>query len=150
MAQAALGLLGQLTTAFIVFAVNMLFALTASLIRSLPWLIPLLWRLMRRWLIFTSRLYVIVLTPLTRWVQRRFRVNLLARTPRRITVILISLGVGVLLIVILQSPLQLWGWVAGVPFGVWLLALCVLHGFLVDRVWDPAPEKGGLHMGERL
>lgn len=144
------GLFVQLITASIVFGVNVFFTLTASLIRSLPWLVPLVARLTWRWLLFTCRLYVWALTPLQPVLRRGLRINLLARTPRRIATILLSLCAGMVILLLFQSPFQLWRWIAGVPFGVWLLALCILHGWLVDRIWDSFPDDSGLHMGERI
>lgn len=150
MARAIGGLVIQLITALLVFAVNMGFALTASFIRSLPWLIPLVARLFWRWLQLTCRFYVSLLMLLQPIVRRYLRFNLLAARPRRIATIFLSMAAGIVLILFFQSPITTWGWLARIPFGVWLLAFCILHGWLVDRVWDSLPDDSGLHMGERL
>lgn len=150
MVRAIGGLFVQLITALLVFTVNVGFALTAAFIRSLPWLIPLTLRLARQWLVLTCRLYLFALTPLNRIVRRRLRINLFARTPRRIATILLSLGLGGLLLFFFQPQLHLGYWLAQIPFGVWLLVLCILYGLLVDRTWEDVPDDSGLHMGERL
>lgn len=150
MVRAIGGLFVQLLMALIVFTVNVGFALAASFIRSLPWLIPLAVRFSRQWLVLTCRFYLFALTPLNRIIRRRLHINLFARAPRRIAIILLSLGMGGLLLLMFQPQLHVGYWLVQIPFGVWLLALCILYGLLVDRAWEDVPDDSGLHMGERL
>src|SRR4051812_3667930 len=119
MARAIGGLVIQLITALLVFAVNMGFALIANFIRTLPWLVPMVARLFWRWIQLTCHLYVFLLTLLHPLIRRHLRFNLLAPTPRRIATISLSMVSGIVLLLFFQSPLTTWGWLARIPFGVW-------------------------------
>ncbi len=149
MGRALGGFIGQALASLMVFAINMAFYLIAGFVRSLPWLIPLVVRAFWRFIILSYQMHARVIAQIAPLVKQQWGINLLEGRWRRAATILLSLLNGLVLLLVLQLRLDLFAFLAMLPVGVWLLLLFVVHGWLVDRVWDEMPTTEGLQMGVR-
>lgn len=129
---------GTLILGIIVFAMSVFFVGAAGVLRLVPLALPLLGRVLWGMLVFSCRLYYLLLTRLAPSVQKATQVHLLEGLTRLGTTLSMSLVFGLVLL-----------WVAHLPLNVWSFTPFVLHGLFVDFAWDEIPGLGELQMGVR-
>lgn len=130
---------GTVVVATTVFAVNLFFMGVANVLRLLPALVPLLGRAIWGVLVFSCRLYYLLLTRIAPTVERYTKVKLLHGLSRLGTTLALSVSLGLVVLFVSQIGITFW---TVIPF--------VLHGLFVDFVWDEIPGLGALRMGVRM
>jgi hypothetical protein len=132
-------LFGTIIVGTTVFTMNLLFMALASLLRLMPLFLPLLGRVVWGVLVYSCRLYYLLLGRVAPLVERLTRVKILEGLCRLGVILSLSLllGLGFLL-------------VAQIPITVWTVLPFVLHGIFVDAVWNEIPGLGSLETGTRL
>ena len=129
---------GTVAVATTVLAVNLFFMGVANVLRLIPALMPLLGRGLWGVLVFSCRLYYLLLTRLAPAIEKYTKVKLLHGLWRLGTTLALSLALGLVVLFVSQIGITFW---TVVPF--------VLHGLFVDFVWDDIPGLGELQMGVR-
>src|SRR5262245_33184973 len=138
MGNALARLFGTVIVGTTVFALNLFFVGVAGVLRLIPLALPLVGRGVWGLLVFSCRLYYLLLTRLAPFVEKYMRVKLLSGLWRLGITVGLSLALG--LAVLLVTPL---------PITLWTVAPFVLHGLFVDFVWDEIPGLAELQMGVR-
>jgi hypothetical protein len=107
-----------------------------ALIRFLPSLLGLARHLMRLFLVYSFRLYRVVLAWMAVYTKRYFRFNPLVGWARLATCVVLSLILTLITLLILR-----------VSINAWLLVPALVHGLLVSLVWDDLSQPGQLQIG---
>lgn len=115
------------------------FVVLAFALRLVPTLLRWVGDGLRVFLMVSYRLYRLILTPLAAWVRAMFGLDLLIGFWRVVAVTALSVGLGLLIVVL--TPLVL-----SLP----IVGVCLVHGLLVGLIWDEAENIGHLHLGARL
>jgi hypothetical protein len=139
MGRALSGLFATIIVATTLFALNLFFVAIAGVLRLVPTLVPLIGRFIWGVLVLSCRLYYLLLNRIAPFIERRFRIKILHGLWRLAATLLMSLTLGVTFLLLAQMP-----------FSIWTVTPCVLHGLFVDFVWDEIPGMGELQMGIRL
>lgn len=130
---------GTLILGTTVFAMNLFFVGVAGVLRLIPMLVPLVGRALWGLLVFSCRLYYLLLNRLAPFVEKYTKVKLLTGLWRLGTTVGMSLGIGLVLLFALRLPIN-----------PWTVIPLVLHGLFVDFVWDEIPGLSELQMGVRI
>lgn len=130
---------GTLILGTTVFAMNLFFVGVAGVLRLIPMLVPLAGRALWGLLVFSCRLYYLLLTRLAPVIQRHTKVKILTGLWRLGTTVSMSLGLGLVLLLVLHLPIN-----------PWTVIPLVLHGLFVDFAWDEIPGLSELQMGVRI
>lgn len=129
---------GTLILGTTVFAMNLFFVGVAGVLRLVPMLLPLAGRALWGLLVFSCRLYYLLLTRIAPFIQRTTKVKILSGLWRLGTTLSMSLVLGLSLLFVLHLPIN-----------AWTVIPVILHGLFVDFVWDEIPGLSDLHMGVR-
>jgi len=131
-------LFGTVIVGTTVFAMNLFFVGAAGVLRLIPLAMPLVGRALWGLLVFSCRLYYLLLTRLAPLIERYTKINLLSGLWRLGTTLAMSLVLGLVMLFVAQISITFW---SVIPF--------VLHGLFVDFAWDEIPGLGELQMGVR-
>lgn len=129
---------GTLIFGTAVFALNLFLVGIAGVLRLIPMLVPLVGRALWGLLVFSCRLYYLLLMRLAPVIQRYTKVKILAGLWRLGTTVGMSLILGLGLLFVLHLPVN-----------PWTVIPLILHGLFVDFVWDEIPGLSELQMGVR-
>ena len=132
-------LLGRLLVGSCFASGSLLLLSLAVLVRLLPRLLRLTRRALRGFLILSFRLYRLLLRPLAPLILQRFNANILSGVLRVSACLMLSVGLGLLVLVV--GGLRLTGWAVG---------LFLIHGLAVGLSWDEVGSPGGLQLGARI
>lgn len=132
-------LFGTVIVATTVFTINLFFMGIGSVLRLIPLAAPLLGRALWGILVFSCRLYYLLLTRLAPVIEKYTRVKLLAGLWRLGTTLAMSIVIGLVLLFVSRIGVNFW---SIMPF--------VIHGLFVDFVWDEIPGLSELQMGVRM
>lgn len=129
---------GTLILGTLVFAMNLFFVGVAGIVRLVPMLMPLVGHALWGLLVFSCRLYYLLLTRLAPSIEQHTKVKLLSDLWRLGATVGLSLALGLGLLVVLHLPLN-----------AWTIIPLVLHGLFVDFSWNEIPGLSELQMGVR-
>ncbi len=87
----------------------------------------------------STRFYNFILTRAAPLLNRHLGIDILKGFARIITTILLSLGIGLLILCLFNLPIN------GLTLGI-----CILHGVIVGMAWDGISSRGNLNLGDRL
>ena len=132
-------MLGNLLTAGCLFSLNMLILVLAGLLRMLPSFLKFARHVIRITMVLSIRFYNLILTRAAPMLGQHFGINILKGFARIIASILLSLGIGLLILCLFRLPIN------GLTVGI-----CILHGFIVGLVWDGISSAENLNLGDHL
>lgn len=132
-------LLGTVVIGTTVFTINLVFMGIASVLRLLPLLLPLLGRIAWGTVVFSCRLYYLMLRRIAPVVERQTKIKILEGLWRMgVTLgMSLTLGLGILFF-------------SGMAITWWTMLPFLVHGLFVDFAWDDIPGLGALETGTRL
>ncbi len=135
-----IGIASRLISTLIVgscfLSITLFFLSLAASLRLLPQLLGFLFQLLRWFLILSYRLYAFIVERLADPAYRLFEIDLYAVFARLMITMLFSTSVG--LTIHLLTDL---------PWSLWIIGTCALHGALVGLIWDKFLDPGGLMLG---
>lgn len=133
------GFLGTVVVGTTVFTINLFFMGIASVLRLMPLLLPLIGRVCWGILVFSCRLYYLLLSRIAPLVEQHVKIKILEGLWRLGTTLSMSLLFALLLLLVSHIAVTFWS-----------MAPFVIHGLFVDFVWDEIPELDTLELGTRL
>lgn len=132
-------LFGTVVVATTVFTINLFFMGIAGVLRLIPQLAPILGRFVWGVLVFSCRLYYLLLTRLAPVIERHAGIKILTGLWRLGATLSMSLALGIVILV-----------VSGIGISFWTIIPFILHGLFVDFAWDEIPGLSDLQMGVRI
>jgi len=132
-------MLGNLLTAGCLFSLNMVILVLAGLLRMLPSFMKFARQVIRLIMILSTRFYNLILARAAPMLDHNFGINILKGFARIIATVLLSLGIGLLILCLFHLPIN------GLTLGI-----CFLHGFIVGLVWDGISSIENLNLGDHL
>jgi hypothetical protein len=121
------------------FSLAQCFIAFALLLRFLPATAKFARVCLRGMVILSFRLYRLVLTPLAPFIQHYTGLDILSGLARVVATTLLSLGQGLVLLVVLHGPMALWS-----------IGLFIVHGLVIGLAWDELEQPGDLQMGAHI
>ena len=131
--------LGNFLVGILIAALSLVLLSIAALLRLLPRFLQFVRLCLRGFLILSVRLYGFLFSLSAPAAQELLQVDLMANPWRMIACVLVSLLLGLLVLLLTQSPRL-----------AWILLPFLLHGLGVGLTWDELEHPNGIQMGTRI
>jgi hypothetical protein len=132
-------MIANLLTAGCFFSLNMVILVLAGLLRMLPSFLRSLRGVIRFIMILSTRFYNLLMSRAAPMLNQHLGVDILKGFARIITTILLSLGIGLVILSLFHLPIN------SLTVGI-----CILHGIVVGLAWDGISSRGNLNLGDHL
>jgi hypothetical protein len=130
-------MLVNILTSIFFFAVDFFVLALAGIIRLMPTLFRSGRVILNQFMDLSYQFYRFVLGNVAPFLRERWGFNILVGALRVVATVILSLVLGLLFLLVF-----------GLPFNVWTVGLCILHGLAVGLVWGGAEAVSeGFRMG---